>query len=1069
MKGNLNRVKLLFLLTFFTSFSVLGQTAQQRQTIINQSNGPNLRALQNRLVQTRQLEKQRAVDFALQNNLPLRYTLPNGGGEAELVKLAPNGGLIYFVTDNVDAAVSTRTDHLNTGGSLGLNLDGQGMTANVWDGGAVRATHQEFDGAGGNNRATQQDGATSQSSHATPVTGTIIASGFVADAKGMATYGRTRNYDWNSDLSEMASEAANGMLLSNHSYGYGWRNQQGQVQLPAYYGGAYIAESRDVDQIMYDAPYYLMVSSAGNDGNDNTANSSPLDGNSQFDKLNAYKTSKNNLVVAAANDVSVNPDGTINGVSITNFSSEGPTDDYRIKPDITGNGAGVYSSTASNNSSYSSYNGTSMSAPNVTGSLLLLQQHYDNVNSAFMKSATLKALALHTADDGGITGPDAIYGWGLLNAKAAVETIDDNGSGAIIDELTLAQGGSYQITVDAAGGPLLASICWTDPAGTINTGTINLTTPVLVNDLDIRVTQGGSTYLPYALTGVNSNAQQDNIVDPYERVDINSASGTYTITVTHKGNLSGGSQDFSLIVTGVSAGPSCTLAAPSNFSSSSVGDNSFNLSWNSVSGAANYTVTVGGNSSTVSGTSYTATGLTAGTTYSCTVVANCSGGGSGDAANLSVTTTGTSPISCSSTISTFPYAEGFESGDGWTQVSGDDGDWYRDANGTPSNNTGPGSAVEGSWYLFLEASTNGSAGQIGNNATAILESPCFDLSGETAATFSFQNHMYGNNVGSLTVQASNDGTTWTNLWTNSGNQGNQWNAIDVDLASYAGGTVKIRLVGTTGNGWSSDIAIDDLAVTTGGGSGSGPDCDALSFSGTTLVSHSGADDGVYSFPDANTVLLEDNTWRSLLINYDVTANTVVDFEFRSTSQGEIHGIAFGSNTTATSNRTFKVHGTQNWGITNYDNYSGSSWVSFSIPVGSFYTGSFDRLVFVNDNDAGSGNNSYFRNIVIHEGDCPSSNANLFTNNGDQPLDFNGLDTDAVIVFPVPATDVLNIRTQLDEEAAFSVMSISGQKIFQGVIENTQSKIDISTLEPGTYLIRIKNGDKDHVSRFIKKQ
>ncbi|MEO0339766.1 MAG: T9SS type A sorting domain-containing protein, partial [Bacteroidota bacterium] len=108
-------------------------------------------------------------------------------------------------------------------------------------------------------------------------------------------------------------------------------------------------------------------------------------------------------------------------------------------------------------------------------------------------------------------------------------------------------------------------------------------------------------------------------------------------------------------------------------------------------------------------------------------------------------------------------------------------------------------------------------GQIGGNATAILESPCFDLSGQSSATFSFQNHMYGTAVGSLTVEATDNDQNWTQLWTQSGNQGNQWNAVDLDLSAYVGGTVKLRITGTTGNGWSSDIAIDDLAVTTSGG------------------------------------------------------------------------------------------------------------------------------------------------------------------------------------------------------------------------------------------------------------
>ena len=181
--------------------------------------------------------------------------------------------------------------------------------------------------------------------------------------------------------------------------------------------------------------------------------------------------------------------------------------------------------------------------------------------------------------------------------------------------------------------------------------------------------------------------------------------------------------------------------------------------------------------------------------------------------------TNPNPTTCTTTVSSFPYNQGFENNDGWTQVSGDDGNWVRDANGTPSSNTGPTSATEGLYYMFLEASSNSSTGQIGSNATAILESPCFDLSGKSSATFSFKNHMYGSNVGSLAVQASTDNTTWTTIWSDSGNKGNQWNTENVSLSAYLNETVKLRLVGTTGNGWSSDIAVDDLSLTTGGSSG----------------------------------------------------------------------------------------------------------------------------------------------------------------------------------------------------------------------------------------------------------
>ena len=157
-----------------------------------------------------------------------------------------------------------------------------------------------------------------------------------------------------------------------------------------------------------------MVVAAGNDGNQNSYNGAPLDGNSSYDKLTGHSTSKNNLVVANAQDANIAADGTLISVSINSSSSEGPTDDYRIKPDITGNGTNVYSTYQNSDTAYNSITGTSMASPNVAGSLLLIQEHYNNTNGSFARAATIKGLALHTADDAGPNGPDAVYGWGLL-------------------------------------------------------------------------------------------------------------------------------------------------------------------------------------------------------------------------------------------------------------------------------------------------------------------------------------------------------------------------------------------------------------------------------------------------------------------------------------------------------------------------------------------------------------------------------------------------------------------------------------------------------------------------------
>ncbi|MBM3889238.1 MAG: hypothetical protein FJ388_08945, partial [Verrucomicrobia bacterium] len=103
---------------------------------------------------------------------------------------------------NVNAADTTNADQLRSGGGLGLNLTGAGVTVGVWDGGAVRSTHQEFGG-----RVTVVD-AVGNSDHATHVAGTVGASGVAAAARGMATSVSIRSRDWNNDTTEMNADAS---------------------------------------------------------------------------------------------------------------------------------------------------------------------------------------------------------------------------------------------------------------------------------------------------------------------------------------------------------------------------------------------------------------------------------------------------------------------------------------------------------------------------------------------------------------------------------------------------------------------------------------------------------------------------------------------------------------------------------------------------------------------------------------------------------------------------------------------------------------------------------------------
>ena len=164
---------------------------------------------------------------------------------------------------------------------------------------------------------------------------------------------------------------------------------------------------------------------------------------------------------------------------------------------------------------------------------------------------------------------------------------------------------------------------------------------------------------------------------------------------------------------------------------------------------------------------------------------------------------------CASTVTSYPYAEGFESGwGGWVNVSGDDMDWTRDSGSTPSSSTGPSGAHSGSYYLYTEASSPNYP-----NKTALLESPCLDLSSMEGAELTFWYHMYGSAMGSLSVEVSEDCKDWTTEWSQSGDQGNGWHQARVNLVSYNGSTVKLRFRGVTGSSYRSDMAIDDVGVT----------------------------------------------------------------------------------------------------------------------------------------------------------------------------------------------------------------------------------------------------------------
>ena len=173
-------------------------------------------------------------------------------------------------------------------------------------------------------------------------------------------------------------------------------------------------------------------------------------------------------------------------------------------------------------------------------------------------------------------------------------------------------------------------------------------------------------------------------------------------------------------------------------------------------------------------------------------------------------------------VTTYPNTEAFTDGtvgvpgtfaNNWANQAGDDLQWNVDNNGTPTAATGPigdhtGYNTNGK-YAYVEATGAGAT----PSKSAILQSPCYDLSTLANPYLTFWYHMHGNQMGQLIVDLNVNGTIVSNLWSRSGNQGQWWKQGWLDLSPWIGqNNVRIRFRGITGAGELSDIAIDDVVV-----------------------------------------------------------------------------------------------------------------------------------------------------------------------------------------------------------------------------------------------------------------
>jgi Subtilase family. len=450
--------------------------------------------------------------------------------------------------------------------SAPYNLTGDGVVLSTFEpNGAPQTTHPEF----GGRLISHFDASASIDSHATHTSGTAIASGVNAAAKGMSPAATMHAFDAGADFSAVLNAKKTttsfGSVADNNSWDFAvsWQYDDAcnnpSNQPCAWYAnedayGAYSGlESEPYDAITRMAGSPLFAHAAGNDADSgNPSLPQPWSPHKHFNydtnKIDTHTfcysqndkgtdcpsaqpfncstgvtycesathpthtaTTTVGLMASTKNSITV---GAIlsDGLTLASFSAHGPTTDGRIKPEVVAKGTNQFSTFP--NSGYAAEQGTSMATPVITGIAGLLTQQYRKTFGKTPSAAVLKTLIIAGADDLGPAGPDYGYGFGLADAKASADLIiADGGTGSLIHTGTIGNGQDVDIPLTlSATQNFRVVLGWFDPEVLlIPDPTVPDDDPLadktLVNDLDLRVVDpNGTTVLPYVLSLSNPTA-----------------------------------------------------------------------------------------------------------------------------------------------------------------------------------------------------------------------------------------------------------------------------------------------------------------------------------------------------------------------------------------------------------------------------------------------------------------------------------------------------------------------------------------------------------------------------------
>jgi len=445
----------------------------------------------------------------------------------------------------------------------GLGLDGAGVVIGMWDGGLPETTHPDVTG-----RVTAGESGMSVHPHSAHVAGTLIGDGTnsinhggsAEQWRGVATAATVVSYTNTGAVAEIDSAIALFDIdVSNNSWVYPVSEVAGSCSLY----GDYASDAPEMDAVVRGVygKAIPVVFSAGNERDDGDCGLvAPA-----FGCIPPPATAKNVLTVGAHyNDQQY----------MTMFSSWGPTDDGRMKPEISAPGCqlfgdfGVTSTTLGGG--YQSMCGTSMSAPAVTGSIAALLQEWRARFSSDPRPATYKVLLGNFAKDRANSGPDYRFGLGALHLFASVTALQT--ATTVEDSVDDSQTDAYAFFVPAGAGTLAVALAWDDPPAA------ELASPTLVNDLDLElVAPTSGTWQAFVLDPANPDSLAvpgANRLDNIEQVRVLAPEpGWWEARVTGF-SVPQGPQEYSL------AGYDLREPAdPAAFTATAAGDTTINLTW----------------------------------------------------------------------------------------------------------------------------------------------------------------------------------------------------------------------------------------------------------------------------------------------------------------------------------------------------------------------------------------------------------------------------------------------------------------------------------------------------------